>query len=195
MEFRDYDPEKDIKTVARIWREIGWIEKKGHEEAMQAILKSGHCTVATVNDAAESMANTTPGTMRYLNEDLYACFITGVATSRVARRQGLAARLTAHTLALAAAEGAKVAFISVFDQGYYNQLGFGNGTYVHWYTFDPAGLNIEHRPGIPIRLTVEDWEKIHRARLGRIRRHGACSLLSPQNTKAEMILSENGFGL
>jgi hypothetical protein len=195
MEFRDYDPQKDGKPVARIWREIGWIEKKEHQAAMRALLKSGHCTVAAIDDAAESMANTTPGTMRYLNQNLCAGFITTVATSRVARRQGLAARLTAHALALAAAEGAKVAFIGVFDQGYYNQLGFGNGTYVHWYTFDPAGLNIEHRPRIPTRLTVKDWEKVHRARLGRIRRHGGCSLWSPQITKTEMIFSENGFGL
>jgi predicted N-acetyltransferase YhbS len=195
MRFREYNPDKDKKAAVRIWREVGWVEKKEHEEAMAAVLKSGRTMVAEVNGEAECMVNTSPGTVSYQGKDLDASFITGVTTSRVVRKQGLASRLFVHTLDLAAADGAKIALLSIFDQGYYNQLGFGNGSYEHWCTFDPADLDIDVRPRVPARIAVKDWERVHQARLARLRRHGACSLTPPEMTQAEMLWSENGFGL
>lgn len=195
MKYRGYDPDKDKKAVARIWREIGWLEKKEHEKAMDAVLKSGRTMVAEVNGEAECMANTAPGTLRYLDEDLDVSLIPGVATSRVARKRGLASTRTARALAQEAACGMKVALIGIFEQGYYNQLGFGNGTYEHWHTFDPADLNVDARPPIPTRITIKDWKMVHRSRLARLRRHGTCSLTPPEMTQAEMLWSENGFGL
>jgi predicted acetyltransferase len=195
MKFRGYDPDRDKKAVVRIWREIGWLEKKEHEKAMDAVLKSGRTLVAEVNGEAECMVNTAPGTLRYLDEDLDAYLITGVATSRIARKRGLASTLTAKALAQGANCGMKVALLGIFEQGYYNQLGFGNGSYEHWCTFDPADLNVDLRPPVPTRITIKDWKMVHRSRLARLRRHGTCSLTSPKLTQAEMLWSDNGFGL
>ena len=195
MKYRGYDPDRDKKAVARIWREIGWLEKKEHEKAMDAVLKSGRTMVSEVNGEAECMVNTAPGTLRYLDEDLDASLITGVATSRVARKRGLARALTAKALAQEAACGMKVALLGIFEQGYYNQLGFGNGSYEHWCIFDPANLNVDVRPPIPTRITIKDWKMVHRSRLARLRRHGTCSLTPPAMTQAEMLWSDNGFGL
>jgi len=195
MDFRHYDKKKDRDAVARIWREAGWIEKKEHEEAMDAVLESGRTLVAEVNGAAECMVNTCPGTLRHVEEDVPVSIVGGVTTSRIARKQGLASRLSARTLAEEAADGMKVALLGIFDQGYYNQIGFGNGAYEHWYTFDPAHLKIDAEPRVPLRLTADDWEAMHRSRLARLRRHGSCSLIPAQMTKAETVWSENGFGL
>jgi len=195
MNFRQYNENKDREAVARIWREVGWIEKKEHEEAMDAVLSSGRTMVAEVNGEAEGMVNTCPGVLRHLEEDVLASIVGGVTTSRVARKQGLASRLTTRTLAEETADGMKVAFLGIFDQGFYNQLGFGNGAYEHWYTFDPADLKIDVNPQIPERLTADDWEAMHSNRMARMQRHGACSIIAPQMTKAEIIWSENGFGL
>jgi len=195
MDFRNYDKKKDRDAVARIWREAGWLEKKKDEESMDASLACGRTMVAEVNGAAECMVNTCPGTLRHLEEDVPVSIVGGVTTSRIARKQGLAGRLTARTLAEDAADGLKVALLGIFDQGYYNQLGFGNGAYEHWYTFDPADLKIDVKPRIPLRLTATDWEAMHRSRIARTRRHGSCSLLPAQMTRAEMIWSEKGFGL
>lgn len=196
MIFREYNPDKDAKAVARIWREIGWIEDKEDEKSMAISLKGGRTVIAEVNSEPEVMVNTTPGTVRYLDEDLSASFVAGVMTSRIARKRGWAGRLTAHTLAQEAAAGVNLAMLGIFDQGYYNQLGFGNGSYEHWCVFDPADLNIDVRPCIPSRITPQDWKSVHHSRLSRRRRHGACSLTPPQTTQAEMLGgSENGFGL
>ena len=195
MKYRGYDPDRDKKSVARIWREIGWLEKKEYEKAMDAVLKCGRTMVAEVNGEAECMVNTSPGTLRYLEEDLDISLITGVATSRVARKRGLASTLTAKTLTQEAACGMKVALLGIFEQGYYNQLGFGNGSYEHWCTFDPADLNVDVRPPIPARITAKEWKMAHRSRLARLRRHGTCSVTPPEMTQADMLWSENGFGL
>jgi predicted acetyltransferase len=121
MEYRGYDPDRDKKSVARIWREIGWLEKKEHEKAMDAVLKSGRTMVAEVNGTAECMVNTASGTLRYLEEDLDISLITGVATSRVARKRGLASTLTAKVLTQEAACGMKVALLGIFEQGYHDK--------------------------------------------------------------------------
>jgi predicted acetyltransferase len=191
---RHYDSSKDRQAVARIWREAGWIEKKEHEEALEAILASGRTFVAELNGEAECMVNCCQGTLRHLKEDIPVSIIGGVTTSRIARRQGLASRLIARSLAEEAAHG-KVALLGMFDQGFYDQFGFGSGTYEHWYTLDPADLLVDVKPRVPVRLTVEDWEEIHRCRLARLHCHGSCSLLPAQTTKAELIWSKNGFGL
>ena len=79
----------------------------------------------------------------YLEEDLRLSVVTGVTTSRVVRKQGLAGRLTAEVIAAAVEEGAQVSALSMFEQGFYDRLGFGTGGYEHMIRFDPADLNID----------------------------------------------------
>ena len=61
MNFREYDPDKDAKAVARIWREIGWVEEKKDEKAMAIALKGGRTIIAEVNGEAEVAVSTTTG--------------------------------------------------------------------------------------------------------------------------------------
>jgi hypothetical protein len=195
MNFRTYDPEQDKKAVRRIWREVSWVDGDAHEQAMEVFLAAGRGLVADLNGEAECLAHMMPGEIRYLDEDLSFAAVTAVTTSRIARRQGLAKRLTARLIADAAAEGAMVAGLGIFEQGFYNLLGFGSGGYEHWIGFDPAQLNINERPRVPRRLSKDDAALMHRAMLRRRRGHGGLNILPEAYIKAEATWSSNGFGL
>ncbi len=194
MIFRPYEPDKDREAAYRIWRETGWLQK-GKEEVMDLFVGSGRAWVAEMEGAAECLVTTVPGTIRYLQEELPFACVTGVTTSRVARKRGLARRLTARAIAEEAADGAFVVGLGMFEQGYYDQLGFGSGSYERWFAFDPAQLIVSIQARTPRRITADDWEKVHAARLRRVRGHGGCNLSPPTFTRAEMLWSENGFGL
>ena len=192
--FREYRKEQDLEAVRRIWMEIGWIDKD-QTEVVDLMVEAGRTLVAEVNGAAECMVMTAPGSLRYLQEDLPFFGVTGVATSRIARKQGLASRLTARAVAAGAGDGALVGGLSMFEQGYYNQIGFGTGSYERWIGFDPARLRIPVQPRVPERLSGEDWAAIHAARLARLRGHGACSLYPAAITRSEFTWMKNAFGM
>jgi len=194
MTFRAYDPARDKEAAYRIWREIGWI-KRGQEEVMDVALEAGRAMVAEMDGSAECLVSSAKGTLRYLNADLPFAGLTGVATSRVARRQHFAGRLTALTVALDAADGAVVHGLGMFDQGFYNRLGFGTGAYEHRVRFDPAQLVVPVCARPPKRLDRDDWEAMHNARLRRHRPHGGVNLQHPGATRHEVLAQENGFGL
>ncbi len=191
---RDYDPKRDREPVRRIYRECGWLDK-GKEGALDALLRGGRAVVAEVDGQAECMVHTASGTMMCLEEELPALYVTGVTTSRIARKQGLASRLASWALARGAADGALVASLGMFEQGYYDRLGFGTGGYEHWYSFDPADLVAPKNPRVPRRITVADWKAAHSARLRRRRVHGSANLSDPEMTHSEMLWAKDGFGL
>jgi predicted acetyltransferase len=194
VEFREYNPQRDRTPVTRIWKEIGWLQE-GKEEFIDMIIKAGHGLVADVNGAAECLVVTTPGSIQYLKEDLPFSGVVSVGTSRVARKQGYAQKLTALAVAKDAATGALISGLGMFEQGFYNRLGFGTGSYEHKISFDPACLRCNIKARMPSRLTKDDWNKIHESRLHRKRGHGAVTLHEPECTKIEMKWSKNGFGL
>jgi hypothetical protein len=195
MLYRPYNPEKDCPPALRIYREVGWSDgNPEREEGFRYSLASGRVMVADIAGEPECLVLTKPGAFRYLREDLPADVVCNVVTSYVARRQGLASRLAAASLARDAADGALLAVLGIFDQGFYDKLGFGTGSYEHWVSFDPAQLKVSVRHRVPQRLNREEWEAIHAARLARLRRHGAISLLPPQVTRGELIGARNGFG-
>jgi hypothetical protein len=113
----------------------------------------------------------------------------------VTRRHGLAARTTAQALAEEALAGTPVAVIGVFEQGFYNRLGFGNGAYQFWCTFDPAQLSVAPTTRPPVRITADDWQAVHDSRVRRRPWHGAASLSSSRLTRAEMLWDADAFGL
>jgi len=135
------------------------------------------------------------GSIRYLDTDLPLCVVAGVTTSRIARKQGLASRLTAQLLAEEASRGNAVSMLGIFEQGYYNQLGFGNGCYEYWCTLDPSMLEIPVKSSMPIRLGADDWQMMHESRLNRLRMHGSCSIESPALTHADILWTDHGFGM
>ena len=192
---RAYRPQDDAQSCRRVWTEAGWIDGAKNEEAFSAFVESARSVVAALGDSAECLVNVHPGSLRYLDEEIPLACITGVTTSRVARKQGLAARATAQALAEEAVAGTPVATLGVFEQGFYNRLGFGNGPYETWCTFDPAQLLVETTPRPPARVTASDWHAVHEGRCARRRWHGAACNHAPQLTRAEMLWGENAFGL
>ena len=196
MKFRSYDPQKDKKAAYRMCHEVGWVgDGKVGEQAIDAFLKGSRALVAEINGEAECLVNSMPGVIRYQDEDLPLSAVTAVLTSRIARRQGLAKRLTAQVIAADAAEGALVSGLGMFEQGFYNKLGFGTGPYEHWFSFDPGQLKVKYRAGIPCRLTKKDWKMVHAASLARRRVHGGANIHPSELIRAEMGWTKNGFGL
>ncbi|OPL19889.1 MAG: hypothetical protein AVO35_00035 [Candidatus Aegiribacteria sp. MLS_C] len=195
MMHRKFRPDTDLADCRRIWREVGWVDEKSHEEAMEVFLQGCRTLVGEVGGRVEALALSTPGSVRYLDGDLSLCAVCGVTTGYAGRRRGLAGRLTAELIALDAAEGAELAGLGIFDQGYYDKLGFGTGPYEVIVGFDPATLDVPVNPPPPIRLSVEDWDMVHRSRHRRMLVHGNTSLDRPEITRAEMLWSDGGFGL
>lgn len=192
---REYQEGRDLEAVKRIWYEVGWIENAEQAEFLADVLAVGHCLTATVDGAAECAVHITPGSIWLGARELPMSAVTAVTTSRVGRRMGFAQRLTACQLARGAEGGAVVSALGMFDQGFYDRVGFGSGSYQHFFAFDPATLRVEapHRP--PARLTKEHWREVHQALCARLKNHGACVLDPPEVIKADLGWSTNGFGL
>jgi len=195
MIIRPYNPEIDQKAAHRIWREVGWMSETEQEKYLDTFIKPCRALVAELNGEAECMVLSAPGIFRHLDDDLAMSAVTAVTTSRIARKQGFAKKLTAKLIAADAAEGALVSVLGIFEQGFYNLLGYGSGPYEHWISFDPAQLNVKNRARVSRRLTNDDAANMHQAMLNRQRRHGACSLLPPELTEAELGWQSKGFGL
>ncbi|MCD4777137.1 MAG: GNAT family N-acetyltransferase [Candidatus Aegiribacteria sp.] len=195
MIHRKFDPNKDLEACHRIWREVAWIENEEHEKAMDIFLEGCRALVGDINGETEALVVSTPGRVRYLEKDIPLSAVCGVTTSYAGRRRGLAGKLTAELIALDVAEGAEVAGLGMFEQGFYDKLGFGSGPYETVIGFDPASLSLNVNPPPPRRLTKDDWELVHRSRLGRMQVHGNTSLIREETTRAEMQWSKNGFGL
>jgi len=195
MTFRPYQEARDLEAALRIYREVGWVSEKTHEQAVQQLLDSGRGLVADLAGSAECLVVGDTGSLRYLEIDLPLCAVAGVTTSRIARKQGLAGRLTAQLLAEEASSGHAVAMLGIFEQGYYNQLGFGNGCYEYWCTLDPSMLRIPVKARTPVRLGIDDWQMMHDSRLTRLRMHGSCSINARALTRADILWTEHGFGM
>lgn len=197
MAIRPYNPEQDLDAVLRIWHEVGWIEKGNddHTEGLKVFAEQYRGLVVDLGGSPECYVATGLGTIRHTGTDLALSAVTAVTTSHIARRRGLAQRLTARGIADDVAEGAMVSALGIFDQGFYNKLGFGSGSYERWHALDPADLQVPRAARLPRRLTKDDWEAVHRSRVNRHRGHGACTLSIEAATRAEMLWASNGFGL
>lgn len=192
---RLYDPDRDQASVKRIWREVGWT-KDDEPGEMEAILAASRGYVADVDGAAECMVMTTPGSIRHGAGDLPIAIVAAVTTSRVARKRRLAQRVTAHAIERDVADGAIVSILGMFEQGFYDRLGFGSGSYTCWYAFDPAALRVPGAERAPRRLSVDDEVAVHANRLARHRGHGSCNATPVAFTRAGMLEARpNGFGL
>jgi hypothetical protein len=88
-----------------------------------------------------------------------------------------------------------VSALGVFEQGFYDALGYGTGTYSYRATIDPAQLRVTEKARVPVRLTAADWQDAHAARLARRRVHGCCNLVPAGITRMEMSDAEKGFGM
>ena len=195
MRYRSYDAAHDRDAAFRIWREVGWVRDDKETGPFDCFTSLDSALVADLDGSPECMVLSTMGDVRHLSGSLPLWCIHGVTTSRIARKQGLAGRLTAAAVAEGALRGAAVAGLGMFEQGYYTRLGFGTGSHEIRLTFDPAYLTVDARARVPRRITGDDWELVHAGRLARRRGHGSCSMICPLTTKGEMLWAPNGFGL
>jgi len=193
MNYRKFDLKKDKDSVYRILNEVGWVHDKKKDKYLNKFLPKANTLVMDINDEAEVMTTSSDGSIRYLDEKLKLCAITGVSVSLMARKQGFAGRLTATRLALDAEKGAEVGALCIFDQGYYNNLGFGNGNCERIVSFTPSTLKIDRKVKTPVRLTEKDYKKMHKNRVNRLPNH--CAVTLPEYaTQAEMGSKEKNMG-
>ena len=195
--YRPFDHERDMEAVQRIWIEVGWNDADEARDlaATAEFFKSGHTEVGTIDDRAECAVHWTPGTVQYQDKTLDLGVVTGVTTSHLARKLGYARELTARALAAQAKDGKAVSALGMFDQGFYNKLGYGTGPYVNEVQFDPSTLLVEADFRPPKRLTVDDFEAVHGAMVNRRKLHGTAILHPVDIMKAELAWTENPFGL
>lgn len=193
---RPYDPDRDRDAVGRIWQEIGWISGAEHQlVALDRFLSLARATVAEIDGEAELSVTTADATLRHGTVDLSMCAVSSVTASRIARRGGLASIMTARAMAVDAEAGFQTAALGVFDQGYYDRLGFGTGAYQRRWRLDPQALRVPRPEGQPVRLTIDDAEEMHANRLATARHHGACAVTDPGFTAAEARWESSTFGL
>jgi predicted acetyltransferase len=138
LEYRAFNFSKDIKAIKRIWREIGWVTEDVPEQAMDIIFAVDDTVVGCINGNPECSVLAQSGTMRLDQTDLPLSVIAAVTTSRIGRGLGFAQNLTAWQLARGAKKGAAVAALGMFDQGFYNKVGFGTGAYTNEFAIDPS---------------------------------------------------------
>ena len=190
---RPYDAERDREAMIRVWREVHWVTSDEQARWAPQFFEKTRTDVAEVNGEAECQASSTDGTFRYLEEDLTMSAIVGVTTSRIARKQRLAQRVTAHRIAQDAANGVEICTLTMFEQGFYDLMGFGTGPYGHRVRFDPADLTIDRPFRVPRRLKADDWEMIHAAMINRRLTHGGCRLYPAELLQVELNHAEKSF--
>lgn len=194
MQIRPYQS-SDLPAVQRIWKECGWVDSDQEAAAIEHMFLDGAGVVATMDGEAECSGTNHSGVIDYAGRDLPLAGVTSITTSRLGRKQGLARRVTARLLSDAAEDGAAVALLGIFEQGFYDQLGFGTGPYTVHYRFDPASLTVPYPTRTPVRLGPDDWDEIARCLRSRKRSHGGVALDSAAVYQAELAWVSSGFGL
>ncbi|MCP3988897.1 MAG: hypothetical protein GY724_07475 [Actinomycetia bacterium] len=195
-DIRPYERQRDLEAVDRIWREVGWLEPDNDIESLDWILTGSNVEVGMLDDEAECAVSWAPGSIRYQNTDLGLCAVTAVTTSRIGRKQGFATTMTARAIRNGAEAGAAVAALGIFDQGFYDRLGFGTGVYEQLMSIDPSALTLDHVPyRRPVRLGPDDHGEMFQALANRHRLHGGVVLDAPAAIRAETAWVSNSFGL
>ena len=162
---------------------------------MRDFYAEGETGVALIDGEVECAVLTQSGTMRLDQTDLPLCVVAAVTTSRIARGLSLAQKLTARQLVEGQQAGASVATLGVFDQGFYNKVGFGTGAYVNEFAFDPGSLDVGLKARTPVRLGVEQADEMLAAMVARPPVHGSVVLNLPLTFKAELSMDDDAFGL
>ena len=193
---RAYDPSRDLDAVNRIWREVGWITDDDEGEALGWFLDANNVEVGLLGDDAECAVAWLPGEIRYQGIDLPLCLVMAVTTSHIGRKHGFATAMTASALRAGAEDGAAVATLGMFEQGFYDRLGFGTGAYQHQVVLDPTTLAVDHVPyRQPLRIGHGDAEEIYALHRRRHRSHGGVVIHGAEAMRAELRWLKPPFGL
>lgn len=196
MIFRNYNREKDQKAIHQMWLECGWIDdEEKDKKALDIFISTSRSKVVESEEKAECLIVTSPGQMQYGQENLSLAAVSSVTVSRVLRKQGAAPRLLASMIRDEIEKGTAVAGLGMFEQGFYNRIGFGTMGYEKWYSFDPAKLKIYKKGGIPVKINPEDYKEAKECYANGAKHHGYVTLAPPELFQAEMMWSKKGFGL
>lgn len=193
MDIREYEDD-DLDDVRRIWQECGWVDEE-EAEHLEDFLVDAHTKVADLDGEVEAATSVHDGTIDHTGTPLPLAAVTAVVTSRVGRRQGLARATLDAALRSATKRGMVVAALGIFDQGFYDQSGFGTGAEMLMFRVDPAHLPSDLPYRRPVRLTLDDMADIVDALVARDTVHGAVTLPSVPMRRAEHSWGDNGFGL
>jgi predicted acetyltransferase len=199
MTIRKYDPSKDFPDAERLWNDVGWVteNKSAH---LKTRLECDRAYIAEQDGAnqdkrAECLVTCAESVIQYQEENINSAILTGVTTSLVARKSGIASQLTAHAISEEVAKGADLFILSMFEQGFYDRLGFGTGPYENYVKFHPYQLNVPDLTRAPQRLSMDQFKIMHQNHLDRQRGHGKISFKNPLNMKAQLQEYSNIIGL
>lgn len=191
-----YDPDKHFEDCLLTWKDAGWFEK-GQEKAAGEFIDSGSALVGIHQGRAVALATSGRGTFKHFlfNDELQFCSINSVNVAFHGRKKGFAALLTAELLAQAAENGVACAGLGMFEQGFYDRLGFANMPYWKSVYLRPSEISLQGRTvSDPVRLNGDDWEEVHNSRTKRLRGHGSINL-EPSSTRAAFDFSPGCFVL
>ncbi|MFW2382020.1 MAG: GNAT family N-acetyltransferase [Acidimicrobiales bacterium] len=190
LELVRFDDERDMESVLRVWTETGWFDGEDRQKAQikeffQA--NDGRSLVALLDGDAESVVHCTLGSMRYgtvpVCRELSVGAITAVTTSRIARKLGAASRLTARTIAEMGDDGAAIALLGMFEQGFYDRFGFGVGPYEIKVFAYPGSLRVPAEYRTPERFDFEHHsDELHDSVVNRYRTHGGVVIGGERST-------------
>lgn len=196
MVIRCYDKGLHLEACRRIWREAGWLpDSPAGINAMEDYFLRNQSTVAEIGEEAEALAVAIPGTLRHLDRKLPFLAVTSVTVGHAGRKTGLGAAVTAEATARGAEDGCAVAALGIFEQGYYNRLGYGNGPYNRILTFRPSDLPRELPvPNRSCRIGLPDLNEVYENICGRMACHGQ-AVLSKNFYEADLLWDAKGSGL
>ena len=191
-----YDAQLHFDSAVRHWAEINWGDGAEKEQVrLRRSWEVGSTIVGVIDGAAEALGHWVPGNVRHLDREVSMGAITAITTGPLARQHKFASRITARCLAEAANDGLATAGLGIFDQGFYDRMGFGMGSYDYVAVFDPAQLSVPTLDRTPVRLTVDDYEEVCAALHRRFRDHGSAVLDPPELVRAELALFDKPMGL
>lgn len=187
--------ESDLPAIRRIWEEVGWVEDDDDAAHIEPFLADAAVVAAELDGEAEASGSVHRGTLRHGDDDLDLAVVSSITTSRVGRKQGLARAVLDRLVLDAAADGAAVAILGMFEQGFYDGSGFGTGSEMLFHRLDPASLSADLPYRRPLRLTTDDAAEIAATLATRARGHGGVAIPSAAMRRAELEWADNGFGL
>ncbi|MCK5785590.1 MAG: GNAT family N-acetyltransferase [Candidatus Sabulitectum sp.] len=191
-----YNKEKHLAKCLSIWTDVGWLEK-GEEKLVERLFDSSDALVGEHDGEAVALSFAHSGTLRHAShhQDLPFCAISAVTVAYHVRKLGFAGTLTAELLARGAERGEAFAGLGMFEQGFYDRLGFANFPYTRISEFRPSDLKLSGSfSSEPVRLSKKNWADIHRCRISRLRWHGSINLPAAI-TRADMEVNKRTFAI
>lgn len=191
-----YNKEKHLEKCISIWMDVGWL-MQGQEELANLWFDSADALVGEHDNEAVALGLAHSGTFCHTahSQDLSFCAISAVTVAFHGRKLGFAGTLTAELLAWGAERGEVFAGLGMFEQGFYDRLGFANFPYTRIAEFRPSELILSGSfSSDPVRLSKQNWQEIHQSRINRLRFHGSVNL-APVITRADMEINKKTFAI